>query len=294
MRGVGRGEGSSTGLHALPQPFILRRVLANLSGASYLLLGAALITLVVRGRSDSTLALLVSSLLMFAFCLASAAHLLGAGAALRFAALAVSLGWFAEQMGAARGWFFGDYHYTDMLGPRLGEVPVVIPMMWFALTYAAYVIANLIVSRTPVDRSVRVADIALLSFLSAMIVTAFDLGADPYFVYKLGAWIMVKKDGWWFGETLEGFAGWMVVSFAILMTFRLWLRGRAPRPTPGFMRRHAALPLLLYGGLMTYQMVLGYPVETRTIAAFAMGIPLVCAVAGWREWVWATPAEDDA
>jgi putative membrane protein len=60
------------------------------------------------------------------------------------------------------------------------------------------------------------------------------------------------------------------------------------------MRRHAALPLLLYGGLMVYQMVLGDPVETRTIAAFAMGIPLVCAVAGWREWVWATPTEDDA
>jgi len=204
----------------------------------------------------------------------------------------VSVGWFTEQMGATHGWFFGEYHYTDVLGPRLGEVPVVIPMMWFALTYAGYVIANLIVCRTPVDRSVGLADVALLSFLSAMVVTAFDLGADPYFVFKLGAWIMVKKDGWWFGETLQGFVGWMLVSFVIVMTFRLWLRGRAPRPKVGFMRRHAALPLLLYGGLMAYQMVLGHPVETRTIAAFAMGIPLLCAVAGWRQWRW--PSEDDA
>ena len=269
----------------------MQRLLARLPAASYLLLAAALIALAARARHDSTVALVVSSVLMFGFCVASAAHLLGAGPALRFAAVALGVGWFAEQMGATRGWFFGEYLYTEVLGPRLGEVPVVIPMMWFALTYAGYVIANLIVSRSPVDRSAGLADLLLLSLLSAMIVTGFDLGADPYLVFKLGAWIMVKKDGWWFGETLQGFVGWMLVSFVIVMTFRLWLRGRAPQPAAGFMRRHAALPLLMYGGLMAYQIVLGYPVETRTIAAFAMGIPLLCAVAGWREWTWATPED---
>lgn len=272
----------------MQRPLALQRLLASLPAASYLLLVAALISLAARGRSDTTATLVVSSTFMFGFCVVSAAHLLGVGPALRFAGVAAGVGWFAEQMGATRGWFFGEYEYTDVLGPRLGEVPVVIPMMWFALTYAGYVIANLIVSRTPVDRSAGLADLALLSFLSAMVVTAFDLGADPYLVFKLGAWIMVKKDGWWFGETLQGFAGWMLVSFVVVMTFRLWLRGRAPRPAAGFMRRHAALPLLLYGGLMAYQIVLGHPVETRTIAAFAMGIPLLCAVAGWRQWRWAT------
>lgn len=284
---AGERDASAEGVRLGPRAFSLAWLLDRLPAASHLLLAAALLSLVVRGRNDSTAALVASSILMFGFCLASAAHLLGPGAALRFAALAVGLGWFAEQMGATRGWFFGEYHYTDVLGPRLGEVPVVIPLMWFALVYAGYVIANLIVSRTPVDRSTALGDLALLSFLSAAIVTAFDLGADPYFVYKMGAWVMVKKDGWWFGETLQGFAGWMLVSFVIVLTFRIWLRGRVPHAAEGFMRRHAALPLLLYGGLMAYQMALGHPVETRTVAAFAMGIPLLCAVAGWREWTWA-------
>ena len=267
----------------------MQAVLARLPVLSYLLLAATLVTLAVRSQNDTTLALVVSSVLMFGFCAASAAHLLGPGAALRFMAVALGLSWFAEQMGATRGWFFGEYDYTDVLGPRLGEVPVVIPMMWFALTYAGYVMANLIVSRTPVDRSTGLADLALLSFLSAMIVTAFDLGADPYLVYKLKAWIMVKQDGWWFGETLQGFLGWMLVSFVIVMVFRLWQRGRSPQPAAGFSRRHAALPLLLYAGFMVFQMTMGYPVETRTVAAFAMGLPLVCAVAGWRHWTWSAP-----
>lgn len=284
---AGERDASAGGVRFGPRLFALQWLIARLPVASHLLLAAALLSLVARGRNDSTTTLVVSSVLMFGFCLVSAAQLLGLRSALGFAALALGLGWFAEQMGATRGWFFGEYHYTDVLGPRLGEVPVVIPLMWFALTYAGYVMANLIVSRTPVDRSTGLGDLALLSFLSATIVTAFDLGADPYFVYKMGAWVMVKKDGWWFGETLQGFAGWMLVSFVVVMTFRLWLRGRAPRPAEGFMRRHAALPLLLYGGLMAYQMALGHPVETRTIAAFAMGIPLLCAVAGWRQWTWA-------
>jgi hypothetical protein len=35
---------------------------------------------------------------------------------------------------------------------------------------------------------------------------------------------------------------------------------------------------------MVFQMVEGYPVETRTIALFAMGIPLLTAMCGFARW----------
>jgi putative membrane protein len=44
------------------------------------------------------------------------------------------------------------------------------------------------------------------------------------------------------------------------------------------------LPVLIYSGLMAFQIVAGFPVETRSIAVFAMGIPVLCALAGWRHW----------
>jgi putative membrane protein len=208
---------------------------------------------------------------------------------LRLAAIAVCAGWFAEQMGASCGWFFGDYDYTDVLGPRLGQVPLVIPLMWFALSYTGYVMANLIVWQTPVDAAAGTKRALAMAFLAALIVTAYDLGVDPYMVYKLGAWIMDKKDGWWFGETLQGFAGWMLAAFAIVSAFRLSsaraLRAAAAanagaRPA----LRHVALPLLLYGGLMVYEVTQGVPVETRTIALFVMGISLFCAACGLARW----------
>lgn len=251
---------------------------------SYVLFSTFLGVMAVRSQNETTIALVLSSVLMFAFCWTNANHLLGTRAATIFVLIAVCVGWFAEQMGSSRGWFFGHYVYTDVLGSKLGDVPMIIPLMWFALCYTCYVISNLIIWRKPLDGSLRITDAILTSLLAAMIITAYDLGADPYMVFKLKAWIMTEKDGWWFGETLQGFAGWMLVSFVIILSFRLSIRKQSPRPLLDFNKLHIVLPLLLYASMMVFQICLGYPVETRSIALFAMGIPLLCAFAGWRYW----------
>jgi putative membrane protein len=40
----------------------------------------------------------------------------------------------------------------------------------------------------------------------------------------------------------------------------------------------------VYAGLMVFQVLLGYPVEARTIALFAMGFPLLAATIGLLRW----------
>lgn len=251
---------------------------------SLLLLTAFLALLAWRSYGETTALLMVSSVLMFGCCLASASHLLGARAALRFAAIGVVLGWIAEQLGATQGWFFGSYTYTEVLGPRIGAVPFVIPLMWFALCYVAYVIANLIVWQAPSDGAPGLAQNLVMSFLAAMLVTAYDLGADPYMVFTLKAWIMSKTDGGWFGETLQGFVGWMLVSFTIICALRATLRRQAPVPSQPVTPLYVAVPLLIYGGSMAFQAVQGSPIETRIIALFAMGTPLLAALCGWWRW----------
>lgn len=254
-----------------------------------LLPGMAMLALVagaslLPGWPFPTRLIVAASIAMAGLSLLSATRVLGRRAALRLLAIAAPAGWFAEQMGATHGWFFGAYHYTAVLGPRLGDVPVVIPLMWFALSYTGYVMANLIVWQRPADGATGVARTLAMAFLAALLVTAYDLGVDPYMVYKLQAWIMEKKDGWWFGETLQGFAGWMLVAFAIVCAFRLSLRRwpATPAPTPGL--GHVLLPLLLYGCLMAYEVTQGVPVETRAIALFVMGIPLFSAACGLARW----------
>jgi uncharacterized membrane protein len=250
----------------------------------YALFAGYLIVTSVQSGNNITLAITIAALLMFALTYASAQCLLGAKATLRFALIALSLGWFAEQMGSTHGWFFGSYVYTEVLGARLVGVPLIIPLMWFALCYVAYVLTNLIIWHRPVDDSPDLKRAAAMAFIAAMIVTAYDLGADPYLVFTLKAWIMTKTDGWWFGETVQGFFGWVFVAFVIGVTFRLWMRELPAPAVTSATKRAALVPFAIYGGSMLFQIFFGLPVETRSIAAFAMGIPLICAFAGWLQW----------
>ena len=268
-----------------PKMMLTPTVLSRLAAA---LGGAALLALLLRGWSAGTQLLVASSVLMFLACLASAARVIGPRPALSLVLIALPIGWFAEEMGANYGWFFGSYDYTPVLGPQLGSVPVVIPLMWFALSYIGYVMANLIVWQVPADGPTSIRRSIVMALLAALIVTAYDLGVDPYMVYKLKAWIMVKHDGWWFGETLQGFAGWMLVACSIVLVFRLLLRRLSRRtgthPAPSTRTRDVLVPLGLYGALMLFEATQGVPVETRTLALFVMGMPLLCALCGLYRW----------
>lgn len=262
----------------------MKPMLNQLPRITLVLLAGFLAVLAARSWGETTSLLVLSSILMFGCCWASASHLLGPAPALRFVLIGIVLGWIAEELGATKGWFFGSYTYTDVLGPRIGAVPFIIPLMWFALCYVAYVIANLTVWQAPTDGAPRLAQSVAMSFLAAMMVTAYDLGADPYMVFTLKAWIMTKTDGGWFGETLQGFAGWMAVSFVIIFSFRATLRRKPPVASSAVTPLHALVPLFVYGGSMAFQAAQGSPVETRAIALFAMGIPLLTALCGWTRW----------
>jgi uncharacterized membrane protein len=261
----------------MPTPAVSSRLAAGLGGA-------ALLALLLRGWNAGTQLLVASSVLMFMACLASAVRVLGLRPAMYLVLIALPIGWFAEEMGANYGWFFGSYHYTPVLGPQLGSVPVVIPLMWFALSYIGYVMANLIVWQVPADGATSIRRSIVMACLAALIVTAYDLGVDPYMVYKLKAWIMTKDDGGWFGETLQGFAGWMLVAFCIVLLFRLLLRRASFPAAPSTRVRDVLVPLGLYGALMLFEATQGVPVETRTIALFVMGMPLFCAACGLYRW----------
>jgi uncharacterized membrane protein len=46
--------------------------------------------------------------------------------------------WSFEQVGVATGAIYGHYHYSDMLGPKLGAIPILIPLAWFMMIYPSY------------------------------------------------------------------------------------------------------------------------------------------------------------
>lgn len=232
---------------------------------------------------EATYLFVLSSIAIFAFCFVSAIHLMGVKPASIFAGMAFIVGWAAEQIGTTTGIIFGAYEYPPVLGPRILDVPFVIPLMWFALVYIGHVMANLIVWQAPVDHRRLWPEMIGLALLTGFIVTAYDLAADPYMVHVADAWRMTEG-GSYFGVPPHGFVGWVATSFVISLTFRAVVRRVPVRPLGTLTKSLAALPIVAYTAFLVFFLMEGDPPETKSIAFFAMGIPIIAAAAGWTEW----------
>jgi putative membrane protein len=67
------------------------------------------------------------------------------------------------------------------------------------------------------------------------------------------------------------------VSFGIVLVYRLIERKLPLAPAGDGRRWVAALPVAIYGTNMLSSVLAGMPLETRLIAAFAMGVPVLVA-----------------
>jgi putative membrane protein len=123
-----------------------------------------------------------------------------------FLALALAVSLAAELVGTTTGWPFGAYRYGDALGPKiLGRVPYAIPLSWFYLGLASYVLAAHLAARAGVGRRA-----AATVLLGAWLVTVWDLVLDPAMAHPampIKFW-MWHEEGAYFGMPLWNFVGW--------------------------------------------------------------------------------------
>ncbi|HSM36932.1 MAG TPA: carotenoid biosynthesis protein, partial [Longimicrobiales bacterium] len=119
------------------------------------------------------------------FCFIHSWYLLGWRRALALMACATLISLGAETLGQTRGWLFGPYCYTELLGPKIGgRIPFLIPFAWYMMFYPSYVIANLVAEGRATPANGRFVWILWMALLSAAIMTAWDLTMDPIMSYE--------------------------------------------------------------------------------------------------------------
>jgi putative membrane protein len=228
----------------------------------------------------------IKTLFLMLFSIFHAAYVLGWRHTLLFFGITVAVSWSYEHVGVETGLIYGAYHYTDALGLKLGHVPIIIPIAWFMMIYPSYIIANLVGSgrQMMMDKNnysnnpTTLVEILWLSFLSAVIMTAWDLVVDPYLSGPTErAWIW-EDGGQYFGVPLHNFGGWLLTTFTIYFMFRLLserkfqMRRSHPLTTSIIL-----LPLISYGAMMIANIIPGEPPELRIVGPIVMGIPLTIA-----------------
>lgn len=218
-----------------------------------------------------------NALMLVCFSLFHSVYTLGLGNTTVFFSLSVLISWFYEQIGVATGLIYGVYHYSDMLGVKVGDVPLLIPLLWFMMIYPSYIIANLIDSGRPIVTACKFYSIMRLSLISALVMTAWDLIIDPLLSGPaIAAWVW-EQGGMYFGVPLQNYAGWMLTTFTIYLAYRLFESRVSIKPLGSVTKKIAAMPLIAYGSMIILNFLAGHIQQVHWIGLFAMGLPLLFA-----------------
>lgn len=124
-----------------------------------------------------------------------------------------------ETIGAHTGYPFGVYSYTDHFGPRLGAVPLAIPLAWHVVVTNA-----LFIVRTVAPHGLRIKE----AVLAGLLCTLYDFILEPFATKVKGYWI-------WADGSIPPFnyAAWFVISGLLALLFAPSLSTRYPRdPRP--------------------------------------------------------------
>jgi putative membrane protein len=200
-----------------------------------------------------------------------------------FFATAAIVSYLLEEAGVRTGLIYGPYHYSDQLGPKLGDVPVLIPLAWFMMIYPSWVTARALLRGVDTRRA---AGIAALALVAAMVMTAWDTVMDPGMSAD-GNWVW-EKGGAYFGVPLRNYAGWLLTTFLVycgagliwraMQLQRGGTRAAAREVTTGF----AALPVIVYAVHGVRYVTAGEIEALHVVALFAMVLPgLVALMQTW-------------
>jgi putative membrane protein len=167
-----------------------------------------------------------------------------------FFAVSCLLSLSSELIGTGTGWPFGNYAYTDFLGYKvLGRVPFTIPLSWFYLGLAAYMLGTLLASRI----GGRLTFWAL--FFGVWLLTAWDLVLDPAMAdpsLRVQFWTW-HESGPYFGMPIQNLVGWSVTGLLYMGLSRLlWRQNLVPAalaPTSWF-------PFAVYAANLIFAMIL--------------------------------------
>jgi uncharacterized membrane protein len=223
--------------------------------------------------------LVIGGVITGLMALGHAWYMLGWKRALAFFLISAVISFLAESVSIATC-SVTCYHYTDALGPILGNVPIIIPISWFSMIYASFVVINIVTEGQPISTRGNNSWVLWLALATALVMTAWDLTLDPYMVQLEHAWVWDPGGTAprYFEIPFANYVGWVQTVFIIVVTYRFVERNLPLEPVGKVTPFVAMLPVLMYAINGLSDVLVGYPEATRVLSPFTMGIAILVAL----------------
>jgi uncharacterized membrane protein len=203
------------------------------------------------------------------FALLHGAQIYGWSGILTLTGLCVVVGNVFENLSIATGFPFGHYAFTERMGPKILQVPILLGLAYVGMGYLSWAVAQAILGTW--RNGGNGWRLGLLPLLSSAVMTAWDVTMDPVWSTLGRLWIW-KQGGAYFGVPISNFLGWMLTNYVIFQLFAwfVWRRrggGRAAEMPADYWR----MAVIFYGLTALGNLLLGIPTPRHPVVSDASG-----------------------
>jgi uncharacterized membrane protein len=157
-----------------------------------------------------------------------------------FMTLCLGVGTFFESLSLRTGFPFGYYRFTDLMGPKLFDLPILLALAYVGMGYLSWVLAVVILDCQNQPLSGR--NIVLLPLAASFAMTAWDFSMDAIWADIDHAWVW-RDGGSYYGVPTSNFVGWFLTVYIFYQLFALYLTKRLIMPAP---TTHWRLAIVFY------------------------------------------------
>ena len=160
-----------------------------------------------------------------------------------FTTFCLGFGALCESLSLRTGFPFGHYYFSDVMGPKVMQVPILLVVAYLGLGYISWILGLLILGYR--DKHLVGVRVVALPLLASLIMVAWDLSMEPDWATIDRAWIW-QGGGAYFGVPVSNFLGWYLTAYLFYQSFALYCRAR-PVLSPPSSQSYWRASILFYG-----------------------------------------------
>jgi uncharacterized membrane protein len=134
-----------------------------------------------------------------------------------------------ENVGVRTSLPFGRYYFTDVMGPKILAVPILLGVAYIGMAYLSWTLAMIILGDR--QKPLLGRHVVTLPIIAAFMMVSWDLSMDPVWATILRAWVW-PQGGAYFGVPASNFVGWYLTVYLIFQSFAIYLHRWSGARTP--------------------------------------------------------------
>ena len=188
-----------------------------------------------------------------------------------FTGLCLGVATFFESMSLRTGFPFGHDRFTELMGPKISGLPVLLALAWVGMGYLSWVVSLALMGDENKPLSGR--RLVLMPLVASFVMTACDLAMEAVWADVDRGWVW-RDGGPYYGVPISNFLGWFLTAYVFYQLFAFYLREREPVPARA---SHWLLAISFYALTALGNLLMSAPSSMGGVFVDATGKPWMIA-----------------